>query len=87
MPLHLRTRLRDRALADELNGYVELAIQTNRRPGITLKYARPHALSELGGVVSTSQQCRESKGLPSSKPCSAMCLTRVEPSATTQRLR
>jgi predicted permease len=56
---------RDRALADELNGHLELAIEDNIRLGMTSGEARRRALVELGGFASTSERCRRSRGMPS----------------------
>lgn len=55
---------RDRALADELNGHLDLATEDNVRAGMTPEEARRRALVELGGFASTSERCRERHGMP-----------------------
>src|SRR6266550_5911654 len=55
---------RDRELADELNGHLEHAIEEYLRSGMAPAAARRRALVELGGFASTSERCRERRGVP-----------------------
>src|SRR6266550_3757440 len=55
---------RDRELADELNGHLEHAIEEHLRSGMAPAAARRRALVELGGFASTSERCRERRGVP-----------------------
>ena len=59
----VRSTHRDRALADELNGHLEMAIEDNVRAGMTREEARRLALIALGGVAQTEEGCRERRGI------------------------
>ena len=59
----LRPGRRDRELADEVNGHLELSIEDNLRAGMTHKEARRFALLALGGVARTVEGCRERRGI------------------------
>ena len=50
---------RDRELAEELNGHLQLHIEDNLRNGMSAMEARRQALIKLGGVQQTIEQCRD----------------------------
>jgi predicted permease len=55
---------RDRELAAELEGHLEMHIADNRRAGMTPEEARRQALIKLGGVEQTKEEYRDRRGLP-----------------------
>ena len=44
---------RERELADEIEGHLQMHIDDNLRAGMTPAQARRHAIQKLGGVEST----------------------------------
>jgi predicted permease len=58
-----RTR-RDRELADELDGHVQMHVDDNLRAGMPADEARRQALIKLGGRDTTKEQCRDRHGFP-----------------------
>lgn len=55
---------RDRELADELEGHLQMHIDDNLRAGMTPAEARRDAMLRLGGVTSTAQAYRERRSVP-----------------------
>jgi len=55
---------RDRELADELEGHVQMHIADNLLRGMSPQEARREALMKLGGVTQTAERYRERRGIP-----------------------
>jgi hypothetical protein len=55
---------RERALADEIEGHLQLHIDDNIRSGMTPEQARRDAILKLGGVESAKQVYRERSTIP-----------------------
>ncbi len=55
---------RERELADEIEGHLEMHIDDNLRLGMSLEEARREAVMRLGGVESTKQIYRERRSVP-----------------------
>ncbi|MGB6430125.1 MAG: ABC transporter permease [Candidatus Acidiferrales bacterium] len=55
---------RDRDLADEIDGHLEMHIQDNLKSGMSPDAARRAALLKLGGLEQTKEACRDQRGLP-----------------------
>jgi predicted permease len=55
---------RDRELADELEGHLQMHIEDNLRAGMTPEEARRQALVKLGGLEPTKEEYRRQRGLP-----------------------
>jgi macrolide transport system ATP-binding/permease protein len=55
---------RERELADEINGHLQMHIDDNLRAGMTPELARRDAILKLGGVESTKQAYRERRTIP-----------------------
>src|SRR5437016_11910683 len=55
---------RDREIAAELAGHLQLHIDDNLRAGMTPGDARRAALMKLGGLAQTAESIREQHGLP-----------------------
>jgi len=55
---------RDRELAAELDGHLQMHIEDNLRSGMSAHEARRQALLKLGGVEPTKEIYRERRGLP-----------------------
>jgi putative ABC transport system permease protein len=55
---------RDRELAEELEGHLQMHIEDNLRCGMTLEEARRDALIKLGGVEATKEKYRDRRGVP-----------------------
>ncbi len=55
---------RDRELADEIEGHLQMHIDDNVRAGMTPEQARREALLKLGGVESTKQAYRDGGTIP-----------------------
>src|SRR5258706_10948331 len=56
--------LRDRDLADELNGHLEAHIDDNIRAGMAPDEARRQALLALGGMSAVTESYRDRRTLP-----------------------
>jgi len=54
----------DRALDEEMQAHLDLAIEWHVRGGLTPEQARRQALLDFGGVEQTRQEYRDQKGLP-----------------------
>src|SRR3984957_18861362 len=60
----LPSERRERELADEIEGHLQMHIDENIRRGMTPEMARRDALLKLGGVESTKQAYRERRTIP-----------------------
>lgn len=59
-----RQKDRERELAEELEGHLQMHIEDNLRAGLTPEEARRQALIKLGGVEPTKEKYRRQRGLP-----------------------
>jgi macrolide transport system ATP-binding/permease protein len=55
---------RERELADEIEGHLQMHIDDNLRAGMTPEQSRRDAILKLGGVESTKQVYRERSTIP-----------------------
>jgi macrolide transport system ATP-binding/permease protein len=55
---------RERELADELEGHLQLHIDDNLRSGMPPDQARREAIVKLGGIEATKEACRDRSSLP-----------------------
>src|SRR5437773_196648 len=55
---------REREVADEIEGHLQMHIDDNLRTGMTPAQARRNAIQKLGGVESTIEAYRERSTLP-----------------------
>ena len=55
---------KDRELQDELESHIQMHVEDNLRSGMTLEEARRQAMIRMGGIESTTEACREQRGLP-----------------------
>jgi predicted permease len=55
---------RERELAEEMEGHLQLHIEDNLRTGMSPEEARRQALIKLGGIEATKEIYRERRGLP-----------------------
>ena len=61
---HFTKNKLDRDLDDELRSHIELAVEENRKRGMSADTARTAALKEFGGMTQTKETYREQRGLP-----------------------
>ena len=59
-----RRELLDGELNDEMTSHLEMAVEENKRSGLTPEEARRQALIRFGGVQQAREQQREARGLP-----------------------
>jgi len=59
-----RTRKRDDDLDDELRAHIDLAVEENKKTGMTAQQARTAALRAFGGVTQAKEEYRVQRGLP-----------------------
>ncbi len=55
---------RERELADELEGHLQLHIDDNLRSGMSPEQARREAIVKLGGIEATKEACRDRSSVP-----------------------
>ncbi len=60
----LPSKSRERELADEIEGHLQLHIDENLRAGMTYEQARREALLKLGGVEATKEAYRDRSTIP-----------------------
>jgi hypothetical protein len=60
----LRRHKLDADLDDELDAHLDLAVEENRRRGMSAEEARTAALRAFGGVTQTREAYREGRGFP-----------------------
>jgi putative ABC transport system permease protein len=59
-----RKQRREREIADEIESHLQMAVDDNRRAGMTLDEARRQAIVKLGGIEQTKQIYRERSTTP-----------------------
>lgn len=74
---------RDADLDAEVTAHLDLAVEENIRHGMSPEEARRRALIQFGGVAQAKEQQREARGLPGSKYCCRMCVSRFAVCAAT----